>query len=87
MKAAISKVSSECGISVKNSRKALQIISKELYDHQYFLYQQEKKANDSILKRKIIDISYEDYDDILPSFKSIRNYSLQATQEKTDGGW
>ena len=86
VKAAISKISYECGISVEKSRRALQIISKEMYGHQYYLTLQEKKSStDPNLKRKITDINYEEYDDILPSAKSIRNYkSLQATQEEID---
>ena len=85
VKAAISKVSYECGISVEKSRRALQIISKELYGHQYYLSLQEKKSSEPNPKRKITDIDYEEYGDILPSAKAIRNFkSLQATQEEID---
>ena len=58
VKAAISKVSYECGISVDKSRRALQIISKELYGHQYYLTLQEKKSIDSNLKRHNIPELY-----------------------------
>ena len=96
IKAAISKVSFECGISVEKSRKAVQIIAKELYDHEYYLSLEEKKSlnnpaqkhsklDSGAEKVKISDIDFNDYDDILPSAKSARNYkSLQATQEEID---
>ena len=88
VKAAISKVSYECGTSVEKARKALQIISKELYGHQYYLTLEEKGTlSDQNQKRKISEIDYKEYSDILPSAKSIRNYkSLQATQEEIDAG-
>ena len=92
IKAAISKISYECGISVEKSRKAYQIVCKEMYSHKYFLSLEEKEEKEGSTmeprekkKKNITDIDYEKYSDIIPSAKSTRTYkSLQATQEEVN---
>ena len=44
IKAACSKVSYECGISVEKAKKAVQDLCKELYSHKYFLTLEEKEG-------------------------------------------
>ena len=91
IKSTVSKVSYKCGISIEKARRAVQIVCKELYSHEFYLSLKEKdpqaectkKEQDEDSKRGITDIDYKLYADIIPSAKSIRNYKgLQATQEE-----
>ena len=85
VKAACSKISYECGISVEKSRLAFKIGCMEFYGHEYFLSLKEKTGEEPEKKKKITDINYDDYDDIIPSAKAIRKYKgLQATQEEVN---
>ena len=89
IKGTIAKISYECGISVEKSRKVYQIASKEMYGHEYFLSLEEKERKKGLepqeKKKKITDIDYDKYSDILPSAKSIRRYkNLQATQDEVN---
>lgn len=89
VKGTIAKISYECGISVEKARKVYQIASIEISGHECFLSLEEKQRKKGIerqeKKMKITDINYEEYDDILPSAKSIRRYkNLQATQDEVN---
>ena len=65
----IADVSSACGISVENARKAVLLVCKHLYGHDFYLHERKLKVDkDPNAKNTAPKTSddYEKYIDVLP---------------------
>ena len=87
-------MSSKCSILAKKAWVAVKIVSKNMYQHQYYLNADEYKNSEEMIQTNLEPSSKltkksKDYNDlykyVLPSSRTILKYEhLLATQKETD---
>ena len=77
VKSTCAHLSSNCGISVETSRKALQIVCKELYSHDIYLSSKEQQEQEPQSKKS--------HTYVVPSSRTINEYKqIQASEMEKD---
>ena len=85
IKMTCANLSSICGLSVENSRLAVQTVCKYMYKHEFYLSQADvntscEVGDDPPRKRNCLDLTY-----VLPSARTISDFKqLQASQVERD---
>ena len=78
MKSACEQISSVCGVSVETSRKALQIVCKDLYNHDVYLSLKEQAENEGV---NVKSSKYDNHSYVVPSVRGITEFKqLQASE-------
>ena len=68
IKSTCAQLSSVCGISVETSRKAVQIVGRCLYSHQFYLSAEEQIENEGV---EMKTSTYDDHSYVIPSARTI----------------
>ena len=91
IKATCAKLSSICGLSVEKTRTVVQIVCKELYNHDIYLSPTEQLAGDGVAPEEhtqghlpVSSSDYENYTYVIPSARTIADYKqIQASEMET----
>lgn len=82
IKSTCAQLSSLCGISVETSRKAVQIVGRCLYNHQFYLSAEEQAQKEGVAVKTS---KYDDHSFVIPSARTISEYKqLQASEMEKD---
>ena len=85
MKSACEQISPVCGVSVETSRKALQIVCKDLYNHDVYLSSKEQAENEGV---NVKSSKYDNHSYVVPSVRRITEFKqLQASEMEREAAF